>query len=195
MSKASALQKQAAEDAADAAQAAPAQGGPPTRGDIQNDTNRRIVETISAIAGLDGQDIERVVIRDIKPARAFPQHTVMAVVGIGIECDVADQAELVGQHRLLAVLAGGETVPERVDEVLELVEEGGLRELHGLGDLGAVHAFADLEGDDELLARGARARGGQGRVPAGSDGHGSRGRGRGPAGYLSLWGGSRASFI
>ena len=56
MSKASALQKQAAEDAADAAQAAPAQGGPPTRGDIQNDTNRRIVETISAIAGLHGSE-------------------------------------------------------------------------------------------------------------------------------------------
>jgi flagellar motor switch protein FliG len=56
MSKASALQKQAAEDAADAAPAAPAQGGPPTRGDIQNDTNRRIVETISAIAGLHGSE-------------------------------------------------------------------------------------------------------------------------------------------
>ena len=56
MSKASALQKQAADDAAEAAQAAPAPAQAPTRADIQNDTNRRIVETISAVAGLHGPE-------------------------------------------------------------------------------------------------------------------------------------------
>ena len=56
MSKASALQKQAAEDAAQAASAPPAQAQPPTRADIQNDTNRRIVETIGAIAGMHGSE-------------------------------------------------------------------------------------------------------------------------------------------
>ena len=54
MSKASALQKQASEPAAEAASAAPAQ--PPTRADIQNDTNRRIVETIGAVAGMHGSE-------------------------------------------------------------------------------------------------------------------------------------------
>ena len=57
MSKASALQKQAAEDAAEAASAAaPAPAQPPTRADVQNDTNRRIVETISAVAGMHGSE-------------------------------------------------------------------------------------------------------------------------------------------
>ena len=70
MSKASALQKQAAEDATDAAQAAPAQGSPPTRGDIQDETNRRIVETISAIAGLHGcRWCEEITRDDDLPAR------------------------------------------------------------------------------------------------------------------------------
>lgn len=53
MSKASAQLKLAEEPADQAPASAPSM---PTRGDIQNDTNRRIVETISAVAGLHGSE-------------------------------------------------------------------------------------------------------------------------------------------
>ena len=82
MSKASALQKQAAEDAAEAASAPPALAQPPTRADIQNDTNRRIVETIGAVAGMHGSEKAAVLLlalgEEAKPIweSAFTQRTV-----------------------------------------------------------------------------------------------------------------------
>jgi flagellar motor switch protein FliG len=53
MSKASALPKPSADESQDDA---PSSSSMPTRGDIQNDTNRRIVETISVVAGLHGSE-------------------------------------------------------------------------------------------------------------------------------------------
>ena len=54
MSKSSALQKQSDNMADAGAATTPAQ--PPTRADVQNDTNRRIVEMISAVAGMHGSE-------------------------------------------------------------------------------------------------------------------------------------------